>query len=885
VTALAGKNRKSRAGRPLPIRERDTEEAGRQLEYDFILAPGANPNAIELRFDGAAKLTLNRDGDVVATLPDGGKVIQHLPAIYQERDGHREKIDGRCALRGKNTVGFALASYDRARAVQIDPTLLYASYLGGSGNDQANGIAVDSAGNAYVAGYTASSNFPTTAGAYQTANAGGGDAFIAKLNPNASGAASLIYSTYLGGSGNDEANGIAVDSAGDAYITGLTASTNFPVTGGAYRNSLSGGNDAFVSELDSAGATLLYSTYLGGSANDQGNGIAVDSSGNAYVTGTTYSSSFPTVNAYQATNNDAAHGNAFAAKLDPSASGAASLVYSTYLGGSGNPGGSYCYEFLGSCLGPSVSYGANGDYGYGIAVDSAGEAYVVGQSSSSNFAGGCPSASCDGSGFIVKLNSSGNGLLLSEQIGGNELGVSPKGCNGLMSYWGSYNNARDTVTAVALDSAGDAYVTGQSDSLGWGCEEVAYPEAGTCGTPWTVCGAPAAFVKKIGGTGFEFGIGGTDSIGNGIAVDSAGEAYVAGKTIYTNGEFIDFVDKINSAGNALIYSTSLDTTANGGTDTAIAVDSAGDAYITGGSNFGGFLTLNAYQSAPAGAEDAVMAEIDDATNTATATPTRTPTPTATISPTPTATPTAAATTTIALTGPVSCGSVVEGSTTSQSVTVKNSGRTNPLFIGGFVLSDTNDFTIFVEGCPLDSPIAANTTCPLTISCTPQSVGIINGNLTVTANTTASPQSFALSVTGLAPPNTTDSIADNGGTGSAPTYPTANFGTVAAGSAQTMQVITIKNTGRTNPLVFQSVSLTANTANNEYSIVTTTCPAAPTGVTAGTSCTVTVGLTPNAGDTTGTMLNGTLSVFVNSVAGNSGAPPSEEQDVPLTATVQ
>ncbi|MGH7813913.1 MAG: choice-of-anchor D domain-containing protein [Candidatus Binataceae bacterium] len=242
-------------------------------------------------------------------------------------------------------------------------------------------------------------------------------------------------------------------------------------------------------------------------------------------------------------------------------------------------------------------------------------------------------------------------------------------------------------------------------------------------------------------------------------------------------------------------------------------------------------------------------------------------------------------TTMSISGSATCGSVVEGSTISQPVTIKNTGRTNPLFVGSMMLSDDTDFTIFVEGCPIESPIGANTTCPLTISCTPQSLGTINSTLTVSANTAASPQTFVLSVTGLAPSNTTDSISDNGGTASAPAYPTANFGTVAAGSGQTTQVITIKNTGRTNPLVFQNLTLTANTANNEYSIVGTTCPAAPGGVGALSTCTITVGLTPNAGDLSATVLNGTLSVFVNSAAGNSGSAPSKEQDIPLTATIQ
>ena len=235
-----------------PIADRAGEGAdiSRALEYDFILHPGANPDAIRLRFDGARKLALNPDGDVIATLPDGGKVVQHLPAIYQLRGGKRENIAGKAVIRGKATVGFKLTSYDRKRTVNIDPQLLYSTYLGGNNSDFGFGIAVDSAGDAYVTGQTTSTNFPVTAGAFQSTLAGSsGNAFVAKLNPAASGAASLLYSTYLGGNNNDVGQGIAVDSAGDAYVTGYTGSSNFPVTASAYQSTLAGSQNVFVSVL------------------------------------------------------------------------------------------------------------------------------------------------------------------------------------------------------------------------------------------------------------------------------------------------------------------------------------------------------------------------------------------------------------------------------------------------------------------------------------------------------------------------------------------------------------------------------------------------------------------------------------------------------------
>src|ERR1022692_2585480 len=242
-----------------------------------------------------------------------------------------------------------------AFVAKLNPTgsaLVYSTYLGGSEWDRGNGIAVDGSGNAYVTGFTASTDFPAM-NPIQPVNGGGDDAFVAKLNPTGS---ALVYSTYLGGSGNDTGSGIAVDNSGNAYVAGYTSSTNFPTMSPLQLAYGGGDSDAFVAKLNPTGSALVYSTYLGGSGEDQGGGIAVDNLGNAYVTGGTGSTDFPTMNAAQATYGGDT--DAFVAMLNPTGS---ALVYSTYLGGSSD------------------------DDGYGIAEDSAGNAYVTGGTGSTDF--------------------------------------------------------------------------------------------------------------------------------------------------------------------------------------------------------------------------------------------------------------------------------------------------------------------------------------------------------------------------------------------------------------------------------------------------------------------------------------------------------------------
>ena len=268
----------------------------RELEYDFVLRPGADAKAICLQFDGVDNLTVDPDGDLVIEV-QGGSVVQRKPVGYQEYFGIRRPIEAQYRLIAPNTVTFQTGAYDHRRTLVIDPILSYSTFLGGNGDDDARAIATDSAGNVYITGSTTSSNFPTVAAVQgtpgnQDPNVNDNDAFVTKLN--ASGTA-LLFSTYLGGADDDVSNAIAVDASGNVIIAGSTASSAFPTTSGALRrtcNIATGGNcfDAFVAKLNPIGNALVYSTYLGGTGDDEARGVAVDSSGNAYVTGKTASS-------------------------------------------------------------------------------------------------------------------------------------------------------------------------------------------------------------------------------------------------------------------------------------------------------------------------------------------------------------------------------------------------------------------------------------------------------------------------------------------------------------------------------------------------------------------------------------------------------------------
>ncbi|HEV3021971.1 MAG TPA: SBBP repeat-containing protein, partial [Pirellulales bacterium] len=497
--------------------------------------------------------------------------------------------------------------YDTSKPLVIDPVLSYSTYLGGSGNDQGNGIAVDASGDAYITGWTQSASFPGTSGGFS----GTQDAFVTKLN--ASGTA-IVYSTYLGGGGSSaysSASGIALDASGDAYITGWTQSANFPTTNGAFQGTFAGSQDAFVAELNATGSSLVYSTYLGGSTGgvyggEYGAAIAVDASGDAYVTGTTGTSNFPTTaNAFQRTSYSGGLGDAFVTEFNATGS---ALIYSTILGGTaGDPGYSTTLD----------------TEGQGIALDSSDNVYVTGQTASDTFAttaGAFQTANPKGEAgglygaFVSKINTASSGsasLVYSTYLAGTGYGESGNG--------------------IAVDASGDAYVTGTTASNDFPTANAFQPAIGYG------YGYYNAFVTKLNAAGSALvystylGGKGNDS-GNGIAVDAAGEAVVAGSTQSTNfptanalqtafggGGQDAFVAKFSAAGSSLVYSTYL---GGGGSDSGagIALDSSGNAYVTGTTSSTNFPTSNPLQSANGGGGDAFVAKIGQSGGFALSTP-------------------------------------------------------------------------------------------------------------------------------------------------------------------------------------------------------------------------------------------------------------------------
>jgi hypothetical protein len=552
-----------------------------RLECDFLVRPGADPRSIVLGIEGAEKLGVDSNGDLVLHTALG-TIRQQKPFIYQEVDGARREISGSYLVKNNHRVGFRLAAYDARMPLVIDPVLFYSTYLGGSNGDTGQGIAVDSAGNAYVTGYTTSANFPTTVGAFQTAPGGRffSDAFVTKLNPTGSG---VIYSTYLGGTGDDAGMGIAVDALGNAYVTGGTDSTNFPTTSGAFQIAPGGGSDAFVTKLNPTGSGLIYSTYLGGSGQDYCSGIVVDTSGNVYLTGaTTAATNFPTTAGAFHTAYGGGPEDAFVTKLNPTGSG---LIYSTYLGGN------------------------NDDLDRGIAVDSAGNAYVTGFTKSTNFpttVGAFQTAFGGGAdAFVTKLNPTGSGLIYSTYLGGS---------------------GTDGCSDIAVDTSGNAYVTGGTTSTDFPTTAGAFQTA-------LVVRTIDAFVTKLNPTGsaliYSTYLGGNNlDQSSGIAVDSAGNAYVTGSTDSTDfptmnaiqailgGNLDAFVTVMNPLGNGLVYSSYLGGSGDDDEGVRIALDSLPNpnAYVTGFTNSTNFPTTSgAFQIASGGGYDGFVTKIANIT--------------------------------------------------------------------------------------------------------------------------------------------------------------------------------------------------------------------------------------------------------------------------------
>jgi hypothetical protein len=535
---------------------------GGRLRFDWVVQPGGDPSQIVVELEGSEKTYIDSEGRLVFTTRFGEVKLAEL-RVYQG-DG---EIAGRFVER-PGGWGIEVGSYDPTQLLVIDP-LVYSTYIGGSGDDRGYAIALDGSGNAYVTGYTDSPDYDLTSGAFQTTNEGGRDVFVTKLNATGN---ALVYSTYIGGSDWDYGYAIAVDGSGNAYVTGYTYSTDYDVTSGAFQTTNGGLADVFVTRLNATGTALVYSTYIGGSGNDYGYAIAVDGSDNAYVTGYTYSTNYDvTPGAFQTTNEDG--WDVFVTKLNVTGT---ALVYSTYIGGSSdevgygiavdgsgnayvtgytrstdydvtpgafqttNGGGTDVFVTKLNATGTALVYstyigGSRYDYGYAIAVDGSGNAYVTGYTRSTDYdvTPGAFQTTNEGGwdAFVTKLNATGTALVYSTYIGGSsdEVGY-----------------------GIAVDGSGYAYVTGYTWSTDYDVTPGAFQT--------TNGGITDVFVTKLNATGtalfYSTYIGGSnDEVGYGIAVDGSGYAYVTGYTKSTDYDVTPGAFQTTSGGYADVFVT------------------------------------------------------------------------------------------------------------------------------------------------------------------------------------------------------------------------------------------------------------------------------------------------------------------------------------------
>jgi hypothetical protein len=787
-----------------------------QLEYDFVLSAGVSPQSLELSFEGS-NAAIDPQGDLVFTWTDG-QVTFRRPVAYQGYKSNPAKkhfLAASYVLKGHTRVGFEVPDYDPQEPLVIDPSLYYSTYLGGNGGDTGNAIALDSLNCAYVTGSTTSTNFPTSGSPtpYQKTYGGDTDAFVTKLRYDGE---AIIYSTYLGGNNYDVGNGIALDSSADAYIVGSTSSANFPTTASVFQPTFGGNTDAFVAKLDPSGTTLLYSSFLGGSDVDYGLAIAVDLYGNMFVTGSTQSTDFPTVNPIQSGNNGG--GDAFVAEIDPSLPQNQQLVYSTYLGGS------------------------SADSGQGIAVDLGDNAYVVGFTFSINFPTHNPYQSLNAGSvdaFITKLSAGGTSFVFSTYLGGI---------------------GDDRAWAVALDSDDNIYVTGSTrtpctpaSSTTTMCNPTstfpttagAFQNSATKQSP----GYSDVFVSKLNSLGnallYSTLLGGslTDSPA-GIAVDASGNAYVTGYTqsadfptanavqaSYTGGTCGSnpcqdaFVTEVNALGSSLVYSTYLGGS-SGNFGSAIALDSNANAYVTGttfSSNFPA--TALAYQGQSGnttGLGNVFISMVSHNNLPAVAlTPQK-----------------------------LAFGNVTEyttASVTSQdvpSIVTLMNPSTVPLQVTS--ITTGGDFAETDNCVTMGTIPAGGGLCTITVTFTPTTLAAETYQLDIYDNATGSPHVVSLTGTGVT------------GTGSVQFTPTSLvFPAETMNVTSPAQTVIMTNNGQT-PLTVTNIATTGDFAE------TTTCPATPFTIAVNASCAFQITFTPtNTG-----VRKGSLVITDNVTSGSS-----------------
>jgi hypothetical protein len=710
----------------------------RRLEYDFIVAPGADPKAIHLSLEGARNLRLNSQGDLLVGV-SGGDVAFRKPVVYQEFQGQRREVKADYKLGSNHRVSFSVGDYDRNAPLIVDPVLVYSTYLGGEGDDSGQAIAVDSAGNAIIAGSTLSLQFPTTSGAVTpgplSSNASG-VAFVTKIDPTG---ANELYSSYVGGTGGDFAFAVALDSSGNIYVTGETDSTDFPTTPNALKSGPNPGNTngtSFVFKINptlTGPASLLYSSYLGGTQStitELGNGIATNANGLVYVVGLTASqpgallANFPitaTTAAQAAPGAGIANGTAFLTKLDTTQTGSASLLYSTYLGGNGI-----------NASGPGF-----GDSAFAVAEDSTGKTYIAGTTTSTDFPTtpnafqqSAPAAIALGTVFVSSFDTT--------QIGAASLLYS--------SYLGG--EAADFGDSIALGPSNVAYLTGSTSSLSFPTTSGAFQTTGNA--------ASVAFVSLMdttlsGSASLKYSsfLGGSQTnTAAGIAADSAGNAYVVGSahgadfpttpfavqiSPESGSSGAGFVTKLNPGGKGaadLVYSTYFGGAGSNGIFdeiNGVALNSANHAIVTGDtvSSTSFPVTPSAFQSTLNGPSDAFVAEL-------------TFEPNLTISP-------------LRLT----FGSSLIGTPSAAQTVTLTSNSILPIAFTSAIVSDGAPAAAdsdFATSTTCGQSIAANSSCTVSVVFTPSSNGPETANLVITDGATANPQSIPLSGSGTSMAN-------------------------------------------------------------------------------------------------------------------------------------
>lgn len=527
------------------------------LEYDVILAPRANLSAAVLRYHGADRLTLDGDGGLVIHTA-GGRMREAPPRLYQDVDGVRRWVAGGFRIVGRRDIAFWASDYDHDRPLVVDPGMLWSTFVGGVGADCPVAVATNQAGETFIVGYTASADYPSTTGAYQTTKRGDNDVVVTKLGANGS----MVWSTFLGGSRWDAGRGIAVDASGNVYVCGETLSEDFPVSAGAFRNTIgmSGTYDAFVAKLGPNGNVLSYSTYLGGTSDDYGNSIAINSSGLATVAGTTGSVDYPTTSGVVKPTRtpqlfDGSDG--FVTRLNATGTG---LVYSTYVGSN-----------------------SGSDLIRRIVLDSGDRATVTGSTASPDFPttasafdrtfGGIKEA------FVARLSATGSAYVFSTYLGGA---------------------AVDEGFGVAVDGSGNTYAIGATTSTDFPTTSGAFQPSWGGGTS-----VYDAYVVELSSTGAVvyssfLGRSGSDAA-YGVAATASGKACVTGVTTstdlpvtsgaisgsYSGGSADGFAVVVASGGSRIDYSTYLGSSGN---DQAWAVVLRPDSRVilsgyTDGANF------------------------------------------------------------------------------------------------------------------------------------------------------------------------------------------------------------------------------------------------------------------------------------------------------------